>query len=96
MIEDTVLQQRISDELMFETRIDTAHISICVQNGIARLYGHVENYAQKQAAEAAVRRVKGVEHLTLELTVFPIRNQFRRGRSRPSQGASARPPANWP
>jgi osmotically-inducible protein OsmY len=69
--DDILLQQRISDELMFEPRINPAHIGISVRDGVATLSGHVESYAEKQEAEAAVRRVKGVKAIAQELTVLP-------------------------
>lgn len=71
MKDDILLQQRISDELMFEPRINPAHIGVSVRGGVATLFGHVESYAEKQEAEAAVRRVKGVKAIAQELTVLP-------------------------
>lgn len=71
MKDDILLQQRISDELMFEPRINPAHIGISVRDGVATLYGHVESYVERQEAEAAVRRVKGVKAIAQELTVLP-------------------------
>ena len=71
MKHDILLQQRISDELMFEPRINPAHIGISVRDGVATLFGHVESYAEKQEAEAAVRRVKGVKAIAQELVVLP-------------------------
>lgn len=71
MHQDLVLQQRISDELIFEPRINPANIGVSVRDGVTRLYGEVQNYAERQAAEAAVRRVKGVGPIVIELTVFP-------------------------
>jgi len=70
MKDDLSLQQRVSDELMFEPRIDPAHIAVSVRDGVATLYGHVESYAEKREAEAAVRRVKGVRAVAQELVVL--------------------------
>ena len=71
MKDDILLQQRISDELMFEPRINPAHIGVSVRHGVATLHGHEESYAEKQEAEAAVRRVKVVQAIAQELTVVP-------------------------
>jgi len=60
---DKRLQQDILDELDFEPRVDAAHIGVAVEKGVVTLSGHVGSYAEKLAAERAVRRVKGVEAL---------------------------------
>jgi osmotically-inducible protein OsmY len=57
---DLALRQDILDELEFEPRIDAANIGVAVAKGVVTLTGHVSSYAQKIAAEAAARRVKGV------------------------------------
>ena len=36
-----------------------AHIGVAANAGVITLTGHVESFAQKHAAETAVRRVKG-------------------------------------
>jgi osmotically-inducible protein OsmY len=71
MENDILLQQRVSDALMFEPRINPAHIGVSVRGGVARLFGDVESHAEKQAAEAAVRRVKGVKAVAQELAIVP-------------------------
>ncbi|MBB6303746.1 BON domain-containing protein [Rhizobium leucaenae] len=57
---DLSLRQDVLDELEFEPSIDAANIGVAVKNGVVTLTGHVSSYAEKTAAEAAVRRVKGV------------------------------------
>jgi osmotically-inducible protein OsmY len=49
--------------------VDAAHIGVAVDKGIVTLTGHVANYAEKQAAIAAVRRVKGVRAIAEEIEV---------------------------
>ena len=66
---DLVLRQDILDELSFDPEVQAAHIAVAVDKGIVTLAGHVANYAEKLAAEAAVRRVKGVRAVADELEV---------------------------
>jgi len=69
---DKSLQQDILDELDFEPSVNAAHIGVSVDRGIVTLSGHVGSYAEKLAAEKAVRRVKGVEALAGRIEVrFP-------------------------
>lgn len=66
---DQFLQQQIIDELDFDPQVNPAHIGIIVDHGVVTLAGHVTDYAEKLAAEAAVRRVKGVRAVADELQV---------------------------
>lgn len=66
---DTQLRQDIIDELDFEPGVDAAHIGVAVENGVVTLSGHVSNYMERLAAENAVRRVKGVQAIALEIQV---------------------------
>lgn len=63
------LQQDILDELDFEPSVDAAHIGVAVRDGVVTLSGHVGSYAEKMAAERAVRRVKGVQAIAQEIQV---------------------------
>jgi len=70
---DKDLRQFIIDELDFEPSVDAANIGVAVENGVVTLSGHVASYAEKMAAEAAVRRVKGVRAIAEEIEVrFPF------------------------
>lgn len=66
---DTNLRQNIIDELDFEPRVSPAHIGVAVQDGVVTLSGHVGSYAEKLAAEKAVKRVKGVKAIAEEIDV---------------------------
>lgn len=66
---DKVLRQSIVDALDFEPSIDAARIGVMVENGIVTLGGHVGSYAEKIAAEAVARRVKGVRAIAEEIEV---------------------------
>jgi osmotically-inducible protein OsmY len=66
---DFVLRQDILDELSFDPEVEAAHIGVAVDKSVVTLTGHVANYAEKLAADAAVRRVRGVRALAEELEV---------------------------
>lgn len=66
---DLHLRQTILDELEFEPSIDAADIGVAADNGIVTLTGHVRTYAEKEAAERVVRRVKGVRGIAAEIEV---------------------------
>jgi osmotically-inducible protein OsmY len=59
----------VVDELDWEPSVESAHIGVAVDQGVVTLTGHVPNFAQKSAAEKAVRRVKGVRGIAEELRV---------------------------
>jgi len=68
-MDDKTLRQNVMDELEFEPAVDATHIGVAVENGVVSLSGHVESYAEKLAAEKAVKRVKGVKALAEGLKV---------------------------
>jgi osmotically-inducible protein OsmY len=49
--------------------VDSAHIGVTAKDGVVTLMGHVATYGQKQAAEAAARRVKGMAAVAEEIEV---------------------------
>ena len=63
------LRDDILDELAYEPIVDAAHIGVAVDQNVITLTGHVGSYAQKLAAVAAVRRVKGVHGIADEIEV---------------------------
>jgi osmotically-inducible protein OsmY len=69
MNNDRQLQQDVLDELDFEPRINSAHIGVAAARGVVTLTGFVASYAEKFAAERAVRRVKGVKAIAEEIDV---------------------------
>jgi osmotically-inducible protein OsmY len=70
MISDAVLKQDVEEELAWHPDIDSDHIGIRADNGVVTLKGYVPTYAQKHAAEAAVKRVAGVRGVVESLQVF--------------------------
>jgi osmotically-inducible protein OsmY len=70
---DKLLRKDILEEFEFDPSFDAEHIGVAVENNVVTLSGHVDNYAQKLAAIAATRRVKGVHAIAEEIQVrFPF------------------------
>lgn len=78
MTDDRQLQKDVLAELGWEPKVTAAHIGVAARNGVVTLTGHVENYMEKNAAEVAAGRVKGVKAVAEELEVR-IPSSFRRG-----------------
>jgi osmotically-inducible protein OsmY len=66
---DLTLRQEVLDELEWEPSVDAAHIGVAAEKGVVTLTGHVSSYAEKVAAEKAVRRVKGVNAIAEEIEI---------------------------
>jgi len=49
--------------------VNSAQIGVAVKDGVVTLSGHVGSYAEKLAAEKAVKRVKGVKAIAEEIDV---------------------------
>jgi osmotically-inducible protein OsmY len=64
------LRNAIIDELDWDPSVDSTNIGVAVDGAVAVLTGHVANYAQKQAAERAVKRVEGVKAIAQEIEVL--------------------------
>jgi osmotically-inducible protein OsmY len=69
MNEDRHLQQQVQDEIAFDPSVNAAHVGVTADHGIISLSGHVGSLAEKQAAERAARRVRGVKAIASELEV---------------------------
>jgi hyperosmotically inducible protein len=66
---DSKLRQDVIDELEFDPSFRGEHIGVAVDHGVVMLTGHVNSYAEKLAAVAAARRVKGVHAIAEEIEV---------------------------
>lgn len=71
-MEDRLLKSMVEDELEWQPSIDPTDIGVTVENGIVHLTGHIANYAQKYAAENAVKRIKGVRGYVDDLEIRPF------------------------
>ena len=73
---DAQLRQDIVDELEFDPSFRGEHIGVAVDKNVVTLTGHVGSYAEKVAAIAAVRRVKGVHAIAENIEVrYPFQNK---------------------
>jgi osmotically-inducible protein OsmY len=69
MIKDRELQQAVLAELNWEPRLAAGHIGVTAEAGIVTLTGHVASFQEKQAAEEAASRVRGVKALVQNIEV---------------------------
>ena len=67
--DDSTLKKRVEDELDWAPMVDESDIGVLVEEGVVTLTGTVRSYSEKLAAEAAVKRVKGVRAVVEQLEV---------------------------
>ena len=75
---DFDLKAHVTAELACDPEINPAHIGVMVKDGVVTLAGHLATFAEKHAAERAVRRVSGVRGIALDLEV-KLSPEHRRG-----------------
>jgi osmotically-inducible protein OsmY len=85
---DKQLKADVSDELAWDPAVNDANIGVIVKNGVVTLTGHLDSFAEKHAAERAVRRVAGVRGIAVELDV-KLSPAHRRSDSEIAQAATA-------
>ena len=66
---DADLKRDVTAELAWDPAVKSTAIGVAVKDGVITLTGHLETFAEKHAAERALRRVAGVKALALELDV---------------------------
>ena len=66
---DKMLRDAVIAQLDFEPEVNPAGIGVAAEDGVVTLSGFVDDYAQKVAAEKAVKRTIGVKGLANELLV---------------------------
>lgn len=69
MKSDYLVQQDVQDELLWEPSLNAVEIGVSVKNGIVTLNGTVDSLSKKLAAEKAVKRVKDVKAVVMEVEV---------------------------
>jgi osmotically-inducible protein OsmY len=69
MKSDRELQIDVLDELRWEPGVNASDIGATVKDGVVTLEGTVDSFAEKWAAEKAVKRLPGVKALAIELKV---------------------------
>lgn len=63
------LRRYISEELAVDPRFDASAVEVTVEDRVVTLAGQVPNYMDKWAIQHAVRALKGVRGVTLEIQV---------------------------
>lgn len=86
---DLQLKADVSAELAWEPAVNSAGIGVLVNDGVVTLTGHLNTFAEKVAAERAVRRVAGVRGLAIELDVKLVAAHQRSDSELASAAASA-------
>lgn len=66
---DSEVKRDVESELAWDPAVNATAIGVAVKDGVVTLSGHLETYAEKQAAARAVKRVAGVKAIALELDV---------------------------
>jgi osmotically-inducible protein OsmY len=69
MKSNELLQSEVLDELAWDPAVDSSGIGVTVRDSVVTLSGKVPNYAEKLAAERAVKRIAGVKAVVDELTI---------------------------
>jgi osmotically-inducible protein OsmY len=69
MKSDRQIQLDVLDELRWEPSVNATDIGVTVKDGVVTLEGTVDSYAEKWAAERAVKRLPNVKGLAVELEV---------------------------
>ena len=66
---DYEIKEDVLTELAWQPNIDETKIGVIVENGVVTLSGVVDSYSKKLAAETAVKAVKGVKAVALDIEV---------------------------
>jgi osmotically-inducible protein OsmY len=74
---DLQLKQDVEGELDWDPKINAAQLGVSVDKGVVSLLGRVGTYAEKLAAEQAVKRVSGVRAVSQNLTVHLAKHHER-------------------
>ncbi|HEY0808860.1 MAG TPA: BON domain-containing protein [Longimicrobiales bacterium] len=69
--EDTIVANNAITSLQFDARLASERIKVVVEKGWIKLEGDVKWFFQKEAAEQAVAKLRGVKGITNNLTVAP-------------------------
>ncbi len=69
MSHDNELTSAVLAELKWEPSVEASHVGVAAKNGVVTLVGHVGSFVEKQAAETAASRVKGVRAIAEEIEV---------------------------
>jgi osmotically-inducible protein OsmY len=66
---DKDLQTDVTDELLFDSSIDAAHLVVFANGGVVTLSGDVGSLPERHTAQRAATRVAGVQGVTVDIVV---------------------------
>lgn len=66
---DAQLQRDVMAELEWDPAIQATTVGVIVKDGVVTLTGQLASHAEKEAAEHAAQRVRGVKALAIDLSV---------------------------
>lgn len=89
MKRNELLQSEVLDELAWDPAVDSSGIGVTVRDSIVTLSGKVPSYAEKLAAERAVKRVAGVKGVVDELNIVSTLGWVRDDSSLAQEAADA-------
>ncbi len=69
MRSDIDIHQDVVEELAFDPRVNDKHVAVAVSDGIVTLRGRVSSFAEKIAAEQAVKSIPGVRGIAQDLEI---------------------------
>ncbi|UWD88599.1 BON domain-containing protein [Ralstonia pseudosolanacearum] len=69
MKNDIQLKCDVEEELQWDPAVDADRFAVAVKNGVVTISGSVDTFADKHAAEEAIRRVAGVTALVVHVDV---------------------------
>ncbi|MGM3276329.1 BON domain-containing protein [Ralstonia sp. 24A2] len=69
MKNDIQLKSDVEEELQWDPAVDADRFSVRVKNGVVTISGSADSFADKHAAEEAIRRVAGVTALVVHVQV---------------------------
>jgi hypothetical protein len=69
--EDKNLREAVEQELDYDSTVPSNNIGVSVSGGVVTLSGFVDTYADKVAAEKAVKHVCGVKAVANDIEVKP-------------------------
>jgi osmotically-inducible protein OsmY len=74
---DSQLKEDVEQELLWDPLVNAAQVAVSVDRGAVSLFGAVDTYPAKWAAEEATKRVHGVRTVAHDLTVKIVADHAR-------------------
>ena len=69
MINDILLQKKVSEELASELQIDSTMIGVEVHHGVVKLAGHLSSAEARQRARQIAERSDGVLNVVMDVDI---------------------------